>query len=98
MELVLKERKRAHVPLEIRNAVELLGDEWVFDGHIARVVVKCRSGEQNDERAHDRGDGVHPEEEPIQHHGDKAPILILLLLKQKESQTGSVKEGGQKMR
>lgn len=63
---------------EIGYAVELLGDERVLDGHVARVVVKSRSGEQDDKRADDRGDGVHPEEESVEHHGDETPIFIFL--------------------
>lgn len=74
---------------EIGYAVELLSDERVLDGHVAGVVVKRRCGEQDDERSDQRCDGVHPEEEPIQHHGDKTPIFILLLLKQKKNKVPS---------
>lgn len=76
---VHSESERGHS--KIRDAVKLLGDERVLDGHVTRVIVKGRSGEQDDEWADHRGDGVQPEEEPIQHHGDKSPVFVLLLLK-----------------
>ena len=34
---------------EIRDAVKLLSDERVLDCHVTRVIVKGRSGEQDDE-------------------------------------------------
>lgn len=68
---------------KIRDAVQLLGDDRVLDGHVRRVVVEAGRHEQDGQRADDRRDGEHPEKEPVQHHGYKAPVLILLLAGQR---------------
>lgn len=58
--------------------VNLLGNDRELGVDRLRVVVQRRRFAQNHERAEHAGRHEQPEEQPVHHHGNEAPVLIFL--------------------
>lgn len=64
--------------LEIVGEKLLLGDRGEFHVDWLGVVIEGGRLAQYGKRACERGDHEDPQKESIDHHCDKAPVLILL--------------------
>lgn len=72
-------RGTAVSPLELQVRQELLlRHRWQFHVDGFGVVVQGGRLAQDGERSHDRRDCEDPQEQPVQHHGHEAPVLIFL--------------------